>query len=259
MRTLIFVPIFDQERELPGVLAEIDLAALGGVEFLLVDNGSSDGSARLVRESRHHQLRLPANAGVGGAYALAIDWALDAGRRGRPFDAFGAMAANGKMLASELPRLLEPIARGEADYVTGSRFLSGGASPNLPGFRRAAIPAVSRLASAVVGQRLTDATNGFRAFRLEILRHARFDWHEPWLRTYGLEYYLYAKVLLEPRLTAIEVPTTMRYPAAGPYSKIRPGLDWARMLQPWVVARVDGRGFDDALPPRRPLEGGAPT
>ena len=236
--TLVFVPVFDQARELPRVLAEIDEAALPDVSFLLVNNGSRDGSERLLRASRHHVLELPENLGVGHSYMLAIDWARARGHR-----VLATMASNGKMLASELPRLLDPIARGEADYVTGSRFLEGGASPNLPAFRRNAIPAVSLYASAIVGRHLTDATNGFRAFRLSLLERARFDWHARWLWTYGMEYYLYAKVLLEPSLRAIEVPTTMRYPAQGAYSKIRPGLDWARMLQPWLVARLDGRGF----------------
>lgn len=251
-RAIVFLPVYDQERELAAVLEEIDRANLEDVEFLVVDNGSSDGSVALVRASRHHQLRIERNLGVGHAYARALDWALDRGRDpSTTYEIFCTMASNGKMLPSELPRLIDPVARGEAEYVTGSRFLDGGASPNLPGFRRAAIPAVSRYASRIVGQHLTDATNGFRAFRLELVRHARFDWHQQWLRTYALEYYLYAKVILEPRVRAIEVPSTMRYPAAGKYSKIKPGFDWVRMLQPWLVARLDGRGFDDELPVRR--------
>lgn len=252
MRTLVFVAVYDQERELPQVLDEIDAAAHPGVEYLIVDNGSSDRSVQMVRACRHHTMRIEKNVGVGNAYALALDWALARTKSGDGPDVFCTMAGNGKMLASELGRLIGPVERGEADYVTGSRFLEGGGSPNLPGFRRAAIPMVSRFASAIVGQHLTDATNGFRAFRLEMLRHARFDWHDEWLRTYGFEYYLYAKVILEPRLRAIEVPTTMRYPPEGAYSKIKPGMDWVRMLEPWVVARLDGRSFDDELPLRSP-------
>ena len=98
---------------------------------------------------------------------------------------------------------------------------SGGGSPNLPGFRRRSIPLVNLFVRAVTGARLTDATCGFRALRLDLLRRADFDWHAPWLHTYGLEYYLYAKVLLDRRIRWTEIPVTMRYPAAGPYSKIR--------------------------------------
>ena len=90
---------------------------------------------------------------------------------------------------------------------------------------------------------MTDATCGFRAFRLDLIRRAEFNWHDPWLRTYGFEYYLYAKVLLDKALRWEEQPVTMRYPSAGPFSKIRAGLDWYAMLKPWVAARFDGHGF----------------
>jgi glycosyltransferase involved in cell wall biosynthesis len=238
MKTLFFVPVFDQARELPRVLAEFSAARPAEVELLLVNNGSRDGSERLVRQSGHAFLDLPRNAGVGGACMLALDWAL-----ARGVETFGAMAANGKMLPAEIPRLLAPILAGTADYVTGSRFLAGGAAPHLPPFRRRAIPAVNRYVRWLTGARLTDATCGFRAFRLDLLRRAEFDWHARWLATYGLEYYLYAKVVLDGRLRWTEVPVTMRYPPAGPYSKIRAGRDWWAMLKPWLVARLDRRGF----------------
>ncbi|MEA2602413.1 MAG: dolichol-phosphate mannosyltransferase [Acidobacteriota bacterium] len=238
MRTVFFVPVFNQARELPRVLAELAAAALPDAHLLLVNNGSSDGSERLVRESGHPFLDLPRNQGVGGANALALDWALERG-----VEIFGNMAANGKMLPAEIPRLLEPILAGRADYVTGSRFLPGGGSPNLPPFRRRSIPLVNLFVRGLTGAALTDATCGFRAFRLEILRRATFDWHAPSLATYGLEYYLYAKVLLDGRLRWTERPVTMRYPEAGPYTKIRAGRDWYAMLRPWLAARLDGQGF----------------
>jgi dolichol-phosphate mannosyltransferase len=240
LRTVFFVPVYDQAAELPRVLAEAAAAAadLPEVSLLLVNNGSRDGSARLVRESGHPYLDLPENLGVGGALMLALDWAL-----ARPVEIFGMMAANGKMLPAEIPRLIGPILAGEADWVTGSRFLAGGAAPHLPGFRRGAIPLVNLYARWLTGARLTDATCGFRAFRLDLVRRADFDWRAPWLASYGLEYYLYAKVLRDRRLRWLERPVTMRYPAAGRYSKIRPGRDWWAMLRPWLRARLDGRGF----------------
>jgi len=238
MKVLFFAPVFNQARELPRVLAEFAASAPPGVELLLVNNGSSDGSEVLVRESGHPFLDLPRNQGVGYGYIRAIDWALERGT-----EIFGAMAANGKMLPAEIPRLLAPILADQADYVNGSRFLPGGGSPNLPEFRRRSIPLVNAFVRAVTGVALSDATCGFRAFRLDLLRRAEFDWRAPRLHTYGFEYYLYAKVLLDRRIRRVEVPVTMRYPEAGRYSKIRPGRDWYAMLAPWLRARLDGKGF----------------
>jgi glycosyltransferase involved in cell wall biosynthesis len=238
MRVVFFAPVFNQVRELPRVLDEFAAARLPEVSLLLVNNGSSDGSERLVRESGHPFIDLPRNLGVGGAYMLALDWAL-----ARPVELFGTMAANGKMLPAEIPRLVTPILTGDADYVTGSRFLPEGAAPHLPSFRRRAIPLVNVYVRLLTSAALTDATCGFRAYRLELVRRAGFDWHAAWLSSYGLEFYLYAKVLLDGRLRWVERPVTMRYPAAGPYSKIRAGHDWWAMLRPWLVARLDGQGF----------------
>lgn len=238
MRTLFFVPVFNQVRELPRVLEEFAAASLPDVSLLLVNNGSSDGSERLIRESGHPYIDLPRNRGVGYANKAALEWALE-----RQAEIFGAMAGNGKMLPAEIPRLLEPILEERADYVTGSRFLPGGRSPNLPAFRRRSIPWVNVFVRVLTGAALTDATCGFRAYRLDLIRRAKFDWRAPWLESYGLEYYLYAKVILDGRLRWTEQPVTMRYPAAGPYTKIRAGRDWYAMLKPWVAARLDGKGF----------------
>lgn len=236
MKTLFFVPVFNQVRELPRVLEEFAAARLPEVFLLLVNNGSHDGSERLVRESGHPAIDLPRNRGVGYAHRLALEWALE-----RQVEIFGTMAGNAKMLPAEIPRLIEPILGNQADYVTGSRFLPGGASPNLPAFRRGSIPLVNGFVRLCTGARLTDATCGFRACRLDFLQRAELDWQAPWLDTYGFEYYLYAKVLLDRKIRWREVPVTMRYPKAGPYSKIRPGRDWYAMLKPWLVARLDGK------------------
>jgi len=244
MRILIVSPVFNQVQELPRVLAELSEVNVSGAEVLLINNGSSDGSERLVHESGYRYIDVPRNRGVGHAAILGMDFALTHG-----FDVFVGIASNGKMLPSELPRLLGPILADRADYVTGSRFLHGGASPNLPSFRRNAIPMVSRMVEIVCGERVTDATCGYRAYKMDIIRRARFDWHAPALETYGLEYYLYAKVLLDRKIRWCEVPITMRYPPKGQrYSKIRPGRDWWAMLKPWLLARVDGRGFAPATP-----------
>ncbi|MGQ0849887.1 MAG: glycosyltransferase family 2 protein [Actinomycetota bacterium] len=236
--TLIFLPVWNQVKELPVVLAEIESAAPQGVDFLLIDNGSSDGSERLMVASGLPVVRVPVNLGIGHAFLIAFEWAREHG-----YQYFGSMAGNGKMLASEVDRLVAPLRQGTADYVTGSRFLPGGDSPNLPWFRRWAIPMVNFMARVTTGAALTDATNGFRVYRLALLEAAEFDLDASWLRTYGFEYYVYAKALMDSRIRCIEVPGTMRYPPQGRYSKIRPGRDWWAMLWPWIRASLDRARF----------------
>lgn len=241
MKTLFFLPVFNQFREFPRVLDELASCDLPVDEILLVNNGSSDGSEDLVHKSGYPYLDMPKNLGSGYSIICATDWALE-----RDYSVFGMLASNGKMLPREMHRVVGPIHSGECDYVTGSRFLPGGDSPNLTPFRRASIPLVNVGVWGLCGVRLTDATCGYRAYRLDLVRRARFDWHAAWLYTYGVEYYLYAKVVYDRSIRWKEVPITMAYPTAGPVSKIRPGVDWLAMLVPWVVARVDGKGFAPA-------------
>jgi dolichol-phosphate mannosyltransferase len=244
VKVLCWVPVFNEIREFPKLLDELRSAAGPFEEIVLVNNGSTDGSEKLIRASGLPTIDLPRNRGVGYANIAAIDWGLEHG-----FDVLTGVAGNGKMRPTEMSRVVDPILHEGLDYVTGSRFLSGGASPNLPRFRQVAIPLVNVFAWATTGIHLSDATCGYRAYRLDLLRRAAFDWHAPWLESYGFEYYLFAKVLLDRGLRWREVPITMQYPARrSGYSKIRPGRDWWAMLRPWLIARLDGKGFRPSPP-----------
>ena len=239
MKSLFFVPVFDQVEELPGLLAELTAAPLACDTLLFVNNGSTDGSAEMIHSSGFPFIDVPRNRGIGYGFMAAADWGLERG-----YGIFGVLAGNGKMLPVEMPRVLDPVRSGAADYVTGSRFLAGGASPNLPGFRRGTIPLVNLWVWALTGRHLTDSTCGYRCYRFDLLRRAAFDWHAPWLEGYGFEYYVYAKVLRDRNLRTMEVPITMRYPPSGRrYSKIRPLVGWWDMMKPFLRARLDGRGF----------------
>ena len=239
LKSVMFMPVYNQVQEFPRLLAELKATELPCETLLIVNNGSSDGTAELIRGSGFAYLDLPMNRGVGYSYQQALEWALE-----RDYDIFGTMAGNGKMLPSEMHRVLAPLENGTADYVTGSRFLDQGDSPNLPRFRRFSIPMVNLFIRIVTGATITDATCGYRAFRLDLIRRAQFDWRAEWLHTYGMESYVYAKVLLARGITWTEVPITMRYPPRGHrYSKIRPIIDWYRILSPWLVARFENKGF----------------
>ena len=242
MKSVLFIPVYDQVTEFPTVLKELKESSLPVDTVLIVNNGSSDGSEKLVAESGYEVINLVTNRGIGHSFMWAIDWALK-----RNYDIFSVIASNGKMLPSELKNVIIPVQRGEADYVTGSRFLLGGDSPNLPKFRQLSIPMVGGLVNRLYGVHLTDATCGYKAFNLDIIRRAQFNWRAAWLDTYGFEYYLYGKVLREPSLRWKEVPITMRYPSKGQrYSKIKPFSGWYAMLKPWIVARFDRKGFAKA-------------
>ncbi|MGH3062461.1 MAG: glycosyltransferase family 2 protein, partial [Gaiellaceae bacterium] len=117
--TLVFVPAWNEEANLPAVLLEL-AAGLPGADVLVVDDGSTDGTARVAHEqgaavvSFEENRGLPYGVAAGYAYASEHGYAL-----------CGRVDADGQHPVSELARLLE-LVRGDAcDVAVGSRFVAG--------------------------------------------------------------------------------------------------------------------------------------
>ena len=155
MRVLAVVPAYDEEESVGRVVTE--LLELGGVDVLVVNDGSRDDTARVAREAGATVLDLPFNLGIGAAVQTGYLWAA---RKG--YDAAVQVDGDGQHLPSELPRLLGPLERGEADLVLGSRYVER-TDYQASAPRRAGMILFSALVSLVTGQRLRDTTSGFRA------------------------------------------------------------------------------------------------
>jgi dolichol-phosphate mannosyltransferase len=142
------------------------------------------------------------------------------------------------MQLNEAERLLDPI-RGEGyDYIQGSRYLTGGKHANLPLFRRIAIPIFTWLVYLLTGYRGTDATCGYRAYRLDLVNLPGVDVWQEWLDRYELEFYLHYYAM-KKKLRIKEVPVSMLYPKSMKnYSKIRAITGWWSMIRPWVFLKL---------------------
>jgi dolichol-phosphate mannosyltransferase len=91
--------------------------------------------------------------------------------------------------------------------------------------------------SVLVLRRVTDATNGFRIFKADILRNPKIDLDQEWLTSYDMEpYVLYKAIRLGYR--TIEVPCTVRYHAREGYTKMRGLRDWWRLFRPALLLRT---------------------
>src|SRR5262249_33152309 len=127
-RVVVVVPAWEEApriaRVVRGLPAWVDA-------ILVVDDASRDGTgdaARAVGDARVEVLRHATNRGVGAAIASGYRRAL-AMPGGGPRDAFVVMAGDGQMDPSDLPELVDPVARGDADYVKGDRFHARGREP----------------------------------------------------------------------------------------------------------------------------------
>lgn len=81
----------------------------------------------------------------------------------------------------------------------------------------------------------SDLTNGYRAYRIDFLDHPDINIHQAWLDRYEMEYYIHFKAIMLGFPVA-EVPVQKSYPAEKKvsYSKIRPFVDWWKMVRPMV-------------------------
>jgi glycosyltransferase involved in cell wall biosynthesis len=159
--TVVFLPALNEEESLPAVLDELR-QELPAVDVLVVDDGSTDGTAELARERGAEVLTFPENRGLPIAVAAGYEYAAR-----RHYGYCGRVDADGQHPAAELRRLLELVRSGECDVAVGSRFVSGDgyeAYRYKPSPARRFGTAVLRRALAFrLGRRFADATSGMYA------------------------------------------------------------------------------------------------
>ena len=156
VRVLVVVPAFNEERSLASVAEDLRRHA-PFASICVVDDGSTDGTARVARSVGLHLLRLPVNLGIGGAVQTGFLYAREQG-----FDVVVQFDGDGQHDAASLPGLLDPIVRGDADLVIGSRFL-GEDSFRSTLSRRLGIRYLSAVIRLRCGRKVADVTSGFRA------------------------------------------------------------------------------------------------
>jgi len=196
-------------------------------EIVIVNDASTDGSVEKLAGSGATIVNMPRRSGPGTAIRTGIDYGLKKG-----CDVFITFATNGKDNPEEISRLLAPIREDRADFVQGSRYLQGGGWQHMPFHRIWGIRAFSILFSLFTMRKITDGTNGFRAFRSELLRDPRINLHQEWLEGYPLETYFFVQAI---RLgyRVLEVPVTKTYPKGKKnYTKMKPLVDWWNYFKP---------------------------
>lgn len=153
-RVAVVIPAYNEEQTIVGVIH--GLKAGGITRIIVVDDGSSDRTAELVCQEGVVLLPHLLNRGLGGALATGIEGAL----RFKPriivtFD------ADGQHNPDDIPQLIEPIEKGEADIVIGSRMLD---PAGMPWYRRVANRIANVVTYLLFGVRTTDSQSGLRAF-----------------------------------------------------------------------------------------------
>ena len=166
-RPLVVIPTYNEASGIR-IILDKTLDQSPNLDILVVDDGSPDGTADIVREmeffgKRIHLLERRGKLGLGSAYKAGFAWAKE-----HEFDAVLEMDADLSHDPNDIPRLLASLNAG-ADAAVGSRYIGGVRVINWPEHRLMLSAFASKFVRFVTGLPLTDATSGFKAMRIDAI------------------------------------------------------------------------------------------
>lgn len=167
--TIIIIPAYNEEKSIAGVINGI--RNITPADILVINDGGSDRTEEIVRRLGGRVVRLPYNMGYGAALQTGFKYALKHG-----YGYALQIDADGQHDPGDIPRLLEVVRSGDADVAIGSRFLGNG-SYKAPLLRRAGMFVFGRLASLIIGQKVTDPTSGYQALNVNGIRFYASDYY----------------------------------------------------------------------------------
>ncbi len=234
MKLIIQIPCFNEEAQLPETLSHLprEVDGFDTVEWLIIDDGSSDATIATAKaHGVNHIVRLTNHKGLAAAFQAGLDAALKLGA-----DVIVNTDADNQYEGGDIPKLVAPIVRGEADMVIGDRGVDS--NEHFSNSKRR----LQRLGSWVVRQasstEVPDTTSGFRAYN----REAALQMQVVSKFTYTLETIIQAGKLLVavdhvPIRTNPQTRESRLFPSIPAYIR-RNGLSIFRIYSQYEPLRV---------------------
>jgi len=175
MEKLVIIPTYNEKENISAILHAI-FNLNKDFHVLVIDDGSPDGTAAIVKELREkfpQQLFIEERAGklgLGTAYIYGFRWAIDKG-----YDYIFEMDADFSHNPHDLVRLYEACTSGGADLAIGSRYIKGGGVVNWPQNRIALSKGASLYTRIITWMPVKDPTAGFMCYKREVLEAINLD------------------------------------------------------------------------------------
>jgi glycosyltransferase involved in cell wall biosynthesis len=217
------IPAYNEEHTIAKVIIETSKHV---DKILVCDDGSKDMTSEIAQHLGATVLKHSQNRGKGAALITLFEAC-----KGLHPDAVVTLDADWQHDAKEIPRLVEPIAKGVADIVIGSRFI--GSDANTPSYRKIGHRIINSLFKQASGSKVSDTQSGFRAYSSKALETIK-------LSASGIE--TDSEILLDATrkgLRIIETPITIRYEGdTSTYNPLSHGYTVASyILQKIVLGR----------------------
>lgn len=164
MKVVVYLPALNESATIGAVLDGIPtrLPGIDSIRTIVVDDGSTDGTAQIAQRHGAAVVRHSRNLGTGRTFVSGVSAALRAGA-----DIIVSMDADGQFRGEDVARLIAPIREGRADVALCSRFADGSLVGDMSWPKKAGNRLLTRAVSWIAGKRFTDVSCGFRAMSRE--------------------------------------------------------------------------------------------
>ncbi len=183
-RKIVIIPTYNERENIENIIRKV-FSLEGGYDILIIDDGSPDGTAAIVKRlqqefpERLHMIERPGKLGLGTAYITGFKWSIDKG-----YDYTFEMDADFSHNPDDLPRLYQACKDG-ADLAIGSRYCDGISVINWPIGRIIMSYYASVYVRTVLGIKVFDCTAGFKCYSNKVLRTIDLDKVE--MKGYGFQ------------------------------------------------------------------------
>jgi glycosyltransferase involved in cell wall biosynthesis len=167
---LVLIPAFNEEKRVADVVRGVR-QHLPGTRILVVNDGSSDGTAIVSKDAGACVISHPFNLGVGTALQTGYKYAVQNG-----YKYVIQLDGDGQHQPAFLPAFVARLKETAADLIIGSRFLQG-RNFNVSFMRDSGNALFGRLVSSLISEKLTDPTSGFRALKSTVLHFCVQDFY----------------------------------------------------------------------------------
>lgn len=172
---LVIIPTYNEKENIESIIRAV-FAQEVAFELLIIDDGSPDGTANIVKKlqkefpDRLHILERKGKLGLGTAYIAGFKWALE-----QKYDYVFEMDADFSHNPNDLVKLYKACSEGGADVAIGSRYVSGVNVVNWPIGRVLMSYFASKYVRFVLGMKIADTTAGFKCYKRKVLETIELD------------------------------------------------------------------------------------